>query len=122
MKTVLIAEDDAVITNNLQKALVRKGLDVLIADNGIAAVKIIKEKEPPVLLLDINLPGLSGIKILEEIKNSALPTKVIVITGTFDSETERKSLELGAFAFLKKPFMIEVVFKLLGDLKLLPEL
>ena len=119
MHTVLIAEDDTAISGNLQKALARKGLDVFTAANGIEALNLIKDKKPQVLLLDINLPGISGIKVLEETKKLDGDLKVIVITGTFDSETEKQAKERGVYAFLKKPFMIEVIFKLLGDLKII---
>lgn len=119
MHTVLIAEDDAAISGNLEKALVRKGLNVITTANGIEALSLIKDKKPQVLLLDINLPGISGMKILEETKKLDGGLKVIVITGTFDSETEKQAKERGVYAFLKKPFMIEVVFKLLDELKII---
>lgn len=116
MAVVLIAEDDNIIAENLKKALIRKGVDVLVADNGIEAARLAREAKPQALLLDINLPGMSGIDVLKEIKGANQETKVIVITGTFDSDTEKKVMELGALALLKKPFMIEVLFKLLTDL------
>ena len=119
MHTVMIAEDDPAISGNLEKALIRKGLNVFTTTNGIEAVNLIKEKKPEVLLLDINLPGISGMKVLEETKKLDGNLKVIVITGTFDSETEKQAKDCGVYAFLKKPFMIEVVFKLLGDLKII---
>jgi len=119
MHTVLIAEDDPAISGNLEKALTRKGLNVFTTANGIEAVNLIKDKKPEVLLLDINLPGISGMKVLEESKKLDGDLKVIVITGTFDSETEKQAKDCGVYAFLKKPFMIEVVFKLLGDLKII---
>ncbi|MDD5236729.1 MAG: response regulator [Candidatus Omnitrophica bacterium] len=121
MPTVLIAEDDNLIADNLKKALSRKGVDVSIADNGIEALKLAKETNPQALLLDINLPGMSGIKVLEELNKQPHSTKVIVITGTFDSDTETTVKNMGVYAFLKKPFMIEVLFKLLADLKIINE-
>lgn len=116
MKTILIAEDDSTTSSTLQKALTKKGLNVVTTGNGIDVAKLLKEHKPNVMLLDVNLPGLSGLRVLEDLKREPVDTKVIVITGTFDSETEKKASDLGAYAFLKKPFMIEVVYKLLADL------
>jgi len=118
MHTVLIAEDDAIISGSLEKVLSRKGLNVLTTDNGIEALKLIKEQKPEALLLDINLPGISGLQVLEEVRKLSQDLKVIVITGTFDSETEQRVKELGVYAFLKKPFMVEVLLKLLTELGL----
>lgn len=119
MGLVLIAEDDVNSLENIRKALNRKGLDVVSTSNGIEAVQMVREKNPAVLLLDINLPGTSGIRVLDEIKRFSPATHVIMMTGSFDSETEKKAKNLGAYAFLKKPFMIEVLFKLLSDLKII---
>ena len=116
MPGLLIAEDDAVISENLKKALSKKGINVLLTDNGIEAVKLVKENNPDLLLLDTNLPGMSGVDVLKEAKGLNKDIKVIVMTGTFDSDTEKQVMELGSYALLRKPFMIEVLFKLLSDL------
>ena len=116
MSKVLIVEDDAVISNAIEKVLKKKGLEVAATDSGIGVMDLIKEHSPEVVLLDINLPGMSGLNILEEIKKQNPSLKVVMITAVIDHETEQKALNLGANAFLKKPFMVEVLERLFIDL------
>jgi len=67
--------------------------------------------------VDFNLPALSGMKVLEQVKKISPQTNVIMMTGSFVPEIEKQAMQLGAQAFLKKPFILEVLLKLLSDLK-----
>jgi DNA-binding NtrC family response regulator len=107
---VLIVDDDHDILNALKKRLSWMGHEVLTAEDGENALRLVAEEQPDLMLLDIELPGLSGLDILKRLaeKRSGPPPQlvpeVIIITafGTIDRAVE--AIRLGACDFLTKPF------------------
>lgn len=107
---VLIVDDDPDILTSLTKRLTWIGHDVLTAEDGEQALRMVVEDQPDVVLLDIELPGLGGLDILKRLaeKRSNVPAptlpEVIVITafGTIGRAVE--AMRLGACDFLSKPF------------------
>lgn len=107
---ILIVDDDQDILSALKKRLTWMGHEVLTSEDGEQALKAAAEEQPDLMLLDIELPGLSGLDILKQLaeKRSSIPTpfvpEVIVITafGTIDRAVE--AIRLGACDFLTKPF------------------
>lgn len=107
---ILIVDDDQDILNALKKRLAWMGHEVLTAEDGEQALRLATEEAPDLMLLDIELPGLSGLDILKQLaeKRSGIPPHivpaVIVITafGTIDRAVE--AIRLGACDFLTKPF------------------
>src|SRR5438093_7834030 len=103
---VLIVDDDPINRRLLTKSLETDGHRTSDVDNGFAALTAIGEDQPDVVLLDIEMPGLDGIEVLERIKADAhmrhIP--VIMISGIDDSDSVLRCLESGADDFLPKPF------------------
>ena len=103
---VLVVDDDALNRRLLTATLAREGLRTTSATDGDEALRVIKEDLPDVVLLDIEMPGLDGIEVLERIKSDEatrhLP--VIMISGLDDTESVVRCLEIGADDFLPKPF------------------
>ncbi|MBX3331400.1 MAG: sigma-54-dependent Fis family transcriptional regulator [Nitrospira sp.] len=107
---ILIVDDDQDILSALKKRLTWIGHEVLTAEDGEQALRVAAEEQPDLMLLDIELPGLSGLDILKRLaeKRSGIPPQpvpeVVVITafGTIDRAVE--AIRLGACDFLTKPF------------------
>ncbi|HMS82275.1 MAG TPA: sigma-54 dependent transcriptional regulator [Nitrospira sp.] len=107
---VLVVDDDQDILSALQKRLTWMGHEVLTAEDGEQALKLAIEEQPDLMLLDIELPGLSGLDVLKRLaeRRSNVPPlftpEVVVITafGTIDRAVE--AIRLGACDFLAKPF------------------
>ena len=107
---ILIVDDDHDILTALKKRLTWMGHEVLTAEDGEQGLRLAAEEQPDLMLLDIELPGLSGLDILKRLaeKRSSVPPQtvpeVIVITafGTIDRAVE--AMRLGACDFLTKPF------------------
>ena len=107
---VLVVDDDCDIVSALQKRLTWMGHEVLTAEDGEQALKLAIEDQPDLMLLDIELPGLSGLDVLKRLteRRSNVPPhvipEVVVITafGTIDRAVE--AIRLGACDFLTKPF------------------
>ena len=104
---VLIAEDD----NNIRKVLATElsdgGFSVAETDSGIKAMELLEKEEYDVLLLDLNMPRLSGMEALKKIKASEIPTEVIILTGNATVSTAVEAMKLGAYDYLTKPVKLE---------------
>jgi putative two-component system response regulator len=106
--TVLIADDDAGVSRLLAQLLARAGYHVDVVDNGPAALGSLAESAPDVAILDINMPGLSGIDVCRHIKANAetrlIP--VILMTGLESRDLRLAGIAAGASDFLAKPIDI----------------
>ncbi len=106
MAKIMVVDVDDGILNLLERFLVRLGHEVITASNGEEALKNMEER-PAIVLLDIMMPDMHGFKVLDEIKETAPSTEVIVITGRNETVVGIESLERGAFEFLAKPINLE---------------
>ena len=104
MADVVVIDDEESICESCRQTLEDEGYRVAIAHNGIYGLKLVKELRPNVVIIDIKMPGISGLDVLVEI--SDIDSKIVSIVtsgyGVIDSEVESKSL--GAYEFLAKPF------------------
>jgi len=101
---VLIVDDEVRIQKVCRRLLAEEGCDVESAENGIKGLKMIKEKHFDIVLLDLMMPGISGLEVLPDIKAHHPDTVVIVITGYATLEHSIETMKKGAFDFLAKPF------------------
>jgi CheY-like chemotaxis protein len=102
-RTVLVVDDDAAMREVLEEFFVAKGYQVRAAVDGAAAVTELTVRAPDVVLLDIDMPGLSGVEALPTLKALAPGTAVIMVSGTTDVEVARRALAAGAFDYASKP-------------------
>jgi DNA-binding NtrC family response regulator len=99
---VLIVDDEDAIRELLTDYLVTAGYDVCGAGTAIAGFAVARERQPDVILLDLNLPGaVSGADVVEAF---AREWAVVVISGTRDIDLARVALKAGAFDYITKPF------------------
>lgn len=106
-KKILIADDSEQILEVLSRIL--SGYDIISARDGNSALTLVTSEKPDVLLLDVDMPGLNGIKVLEKVM--AMPRKPLVIMLTVDASiaTVTKAMGIGVFSYIAKPFQNEVV-------------
>ena len=101
---ILVADDDENIRRLLRRFLTDRGYQVDVACDGIEALEALRRDGPDLLLLDIEMPNLGGMAVLQQIEQEGIPVAIIMISGLADEETARKSLALGAADFITKPF------------------
>ena len=100
---ILFADDEAHLRDLMTMELPRIGHEVTACPDGIAAVKALEKGTFDVALLDIKMPGLTGIEVLARIKQASPDTAVIIMTGHATVDTAVQALRLGAFDYLTKP-------------------
>ncbi|MEK7864926.1 MAG: sigma-54 dependent transcriptional regulator [Nitrospirota bacterium] len=106
---ILIVDDEEGIRESLSGILEDEGYDILTADSGEEAVRILRETSPDLIFLDIWLTGMDGIKTLQEIKAMKTDVPVIMISGHGSIELAVKATQTGAYDFLEKPLSLERV-------------
>src|SRR5712692_11255460 len=100
---LLIAEDEKNLGLVLQRELERAGHEVTLVHDAEAAIKAAHEAEFDVALLDIMMPGRSGLEVLREIRGQEQPPEVLMMTGHATVETALQAMKLGAYDYLTKP-------------------
>ena len=100
---VLIVDDEADVRSTLQQYVTTQGCEARVAVDGASALRLIRADPPDVVLLDIQMPGLSGIDALKAIQEMAPGVKVIMISGAASFELAKETLAHGAFDFIPKP-------------------
>jgi two-component system response regulator AtoC len=103
MHTVLITDDNELIRETLQKALVSEGYRVQLAKNGQECLEAVRHGDIDLILLDMRLPDINGIEILQRLRQTQSDSIVLMMTAYGDVESTKKALELGAFDFIRKP-------------------
>lgn len=121
-RCILVAEDDAPIRQALADTLSGAGYAVLAAEDGIRALELLLSHEVDLALLDINMPGINGFKLLK-IMGKECPGIPSIILSAHGEEKERvKGLELGADDYVVKPFSIaELLARITAVLRRSPE-
>lgn len=102
-KTILIIEDDKSIRNFLQLALKTDKYKVLEASNGLTGISIFMSHNPDLIILDLGLPDIDGIKVLEQIRQTS-PIPLIVVSARGQEREKVSALDLGADDYITKPF------------------
>lgn len=104
METILIVDDNQDLQFNLSAIVQNEGYNAITAGDGVKALKEVRSKTPDLVLLDMKLPGMDGLSILEEIKNIDKNIIVIMLTAYGDVKMAVRSMKLGAYDYLTKPF------------------
>jgi two-component system nitrogen regulation response regulator NtrX len=107
MNRILIIEDDKAIVDVLKMILEHEGYAVDFSFNGPAGIEKFRKSVPDVVLLDIKMPRMDGIEVLQELKKINKNPIVIMISGHGTIETAVQTTKLGAYDFIAKPFDVE---------------
>lgn len=102
-KKVLVVDDERGVRESI-RMLLKDQYDVALASNGKEAIAQLIDTHPDVVLLDLRMPDMSGIEVLQNIKAQDPHVEVILVTAYATVDTARKALRLGAFDYITKPF------------------
>ena len=104
---LLVVDDEHLIRWSLEQNLKKQGYEIVTAGTGEDALRLVREEQPDLVLLDIQLPGISGIDVLEKIKEHDEDIIVIMVTANSGLENAVKAMRLGAYDYVSKPFNLE---------------
>jgi DNA-binding NtrC family response regulator len=100
---LLLVDDDAAFRTVMSAELSRSGYDVRTAASGEEALAACAQEEPQVVLLDLQMPGISGLEVLKTLRDRRLPGEVVMLTGQGSIDTAIEAIRLGAFDYVSKP-------------------
>ncbi|HDO36874.1 MAG TPA: sigma-54-dependent Fis family transcriptional regulator, partial [Nitrospirae bacterium] len=105
--TILIIDDEKLLRWSLQQNFLKEGYEVISTEKGMEGLEVFKEERPDIVLLDIHLPDVSGLNLIEGFKEIDRDAIVIMITAYGDVQTAVKAIKSGAYDFIEKPFNLD---------------
>lgn len=104
---ILVVEDQVELARHTVNALIRAGHTASALHDGQVALDAILSKPPHLVILDLNLPSLDGFSILQRLRKSQCPTRVLILTAHGEVENRVRGLNAGADDYLAKPFAMD---------------
>jgi len=108
LKRILVVDDDQGILDSFD-VLLGDRYDLIKAENGYEALRILENNPPTLMFLDIRMPGLSGIDLMRKVHKDQKDVRVVVITATNQEKTEEEARSLGVIGYLRKPLDISEI-------------
>ena len=103
---VLLVDDEQEFVKTLSERLTLRDMGSAVVHDGESALRLIEQDEPDVMVLDLKMPGQSGIDVLKKVKSNFPAIQVIILTGHGSENDRNQCMELGAFDYLHKPLDI----------------
>ena len=113
-ETILVVDDEENIRHTLRGVLADEGFEVLEAPDGRRALELLRHAAPRLAIVDVWMPEMDGIELVERMRNQAPGVPIIVISGHGTIETAVRVIRLGAFDFLEKPFPLDALLGVIG--------
>jgi len=114
-KPILIVDDEPIVRESIKDWLEDAGYEVMTAESGEEALDLVGKQDFCVMVLDIRLPGKTGIQVLREVKAQKPQIKSIIITAYPSTELSQEALKLGAVDYLIKPIAPEDLERLVRE-------
>ena len=106
MSKILVIDDEPSIRELLDTILRRKGYDVVLADTGQKGLDIFRQERPDVVVLDLKMPGMDGLTVLQHVRSLPPNQSVVILTGAGTPEAEQQVRALGVTEFVEKEFSL----------------
>ncbi|MFA7166787.1 MAG: response regulator [Desulfoplanes sp.] len=100
---ILLVDDEERFLSSARKVFRHQGIEILTADSGIMALKILQDNPVDAVILDVKMPGMNGMQTLEKIKTDHPDIQVILLTGHATTESAEEGMRYGASGYLVKP-------------------
>ncbi|MBU1610931.1 MAG: response regulator [Proteobacteria bacterium] len=111
---ILVVDDETDFVQSLTDRLEMRKMKADVAFNGEDALQKIADDEPEVMVLDLKMPGMDGLEVLQRVKNAYPTTQVIILTGHGSDDSREKARKMGAYAYLEKPVEMDTLMATIG--------
>ena len=102
-------DDEREFVQTLSERLQMRDMGAVVAYDGKSALDLVRNDAPEVMIIDLKMPGIDGMEILKEVKQTRAEIEVIVLTGHGSEQDRKKCMDLGAFAYMQKPVDINIL-------------
>jgi len=103
----LVADDESDLLYVLREVLERSGLEVTTTDNGLEAMRLVREGDIDLVLTDLIMPGADGLEVLREARSLPQEVLVVIITGHASLDSAIEAVRQGAYDYIRKPFRLD---------------
>lgn len=111
--TLLVIDDDVVFNRVLVRALDQRGFDAYGATDSVAAIELAQDHQPEFIVLDLNLAGESGLRLIRPLLEASPDARILVLTGYASIATAVDAVKLGATQYLAKPAAVDAIIRAL---------
>jgi two-component system NtrC family response regulator/two-component system nitrogen regulation response regulator GlnG len=115
MDQILIVDDDAQLRQSFGKILEGEGFEIRAAASGETGVEEVRREAPDLVVMDVRMPGMTGIAAMQQMRAIAPNLPVIIMTAYGGTETAIEATKLGAYDYILKPFDIPDILRLIGQ-------
>jgi len=112
---VLLVDDEEEFVSTLAERLEIRGFVTEVATSGDMAISAVQDKNFDIVVLDLMMPGIGGLEVMEKIKSMYPDMPIILLTGHGSAKEGMEGLELGAFDYLMKPLDIDELILKIGE-------
>lgn len=112
---ILLVDDEVEFISTLAERLELRGVNARVTYDGESALKAVAENEPQVMVLDVMMPGMKGLDVLQRVKEEHPRVRVILLTGQGKTRDGIEGMRYGAFAYLMKPLDLEELIHTLRE-------
>lgn len=116
MAKILVVDDEEAVRTLLDTVLHRKGHDVVLASDGQKAIELFRLERPALTILDLKMPGMNGLVVLQKIRALHPQAPVIILSGAASVADEQQARALGVTEFLQKGFSLHTLGEALNRL------
>ncbi len=102
-KTILIIDDEVLITELVREYLGMMGFSMLAANSAREGIEIARKEKPDLILLDVLMPHMSGVECLQVLRSENPDAMVVMVTAVHDERTAKQAIEFGAYDYITKP-------------------
>ncbi|MDP8261668.1 MAG: response regulator [Candidatus Ancaeobacter aquaticus] len=113
---ILIIDDDKAFCGTLEKILLKKGYEVTSVHDPMEVIPLAKENEYELMLLDHRMSPITGVDLLEKLRNEGIKTPVILLSAYASRDTYYETKKLGIVNYLNKPFSMEKLEELIDNI------
>lgn len=114
LKRILVVDDEINVCKSVRQALLSPEYEIAMALSGADALRLESEKPFDVIMLDLMMPVAGGLDVLKALKARDSRAQIIIMTGYPSSRTSLQSMQLGAFDYLPKPFLLSEIRSLVA--------
>ncbi|MBD3379158.1 MAG: response regulator [Candidatus Omnitrophica bacterium] len=104
---ILVVDDEKAVRDALEAFLKKKGYEVSAAGTADECLDLLAKERPRVILLDIRMPGMSGVEAIKKIREIDAEVGIIMVTAVVDEEVAKETIRLGASDYIVKPFDLD---------------
>lgn len=112
---ILLVDDEVEFASTLAERLELRGINARVVYDGEAALKAVAENEPQVMVLDVMMPGIKGLDVLQRVMEEHPRVRVILLTGQGKTRDGIEGMRCGAFAYMMKPLDLDELIRTLRE-------